>query len=78
MEPTTGQAPGSEIRNLATRLGVDLCVPTEQAAQLLGVAEQTMRQWASRGSGPIRPRRLGRLLRWAVSDINRVLADTAS
>jgi len=48
-------------------------VPTEQAAFYLSRRPQTLRVWAMREDGPIRPVRVhGRLL-WPVAEIKRVL-----
>lgn len=48
-------------------------LPTREAALHLGRAEQTLRIWAMRNSGPIIPIRIGRRLAWPVSDIRRLL-----
>ena len=48
-------------------------LPTPEAAGHLSRAEQTMRLWACRGDGPIKPLRVhGRLL-WPVTEIKRLL-----
>lgn len=48
-------------------------LPTHEAAWHLSRAEQTLRLWACKQDGPIRPIRLhGRLL-WPVSDLRRLL-----
>ena len=48
-------------------------VPTEQAAFYLNRRPQTLRVWAMRENGPIRPVRVhGRLL-WPVAEIRRLL-----
>lgn len=46
---------------------------TAEAARHLGFLEQTLRKWACKGNGPIKPVRLGGRLRWAVADLRRVL-----
>jgi hypothetical protein len=77
MEPTRKRSEPlspTELQQLLQVTGIELSVQTKQGAALLGVAEQTMRRWASEGSGPIRPTRVGNRLRWAVSDIKRLLA----
>ncbi len=48
-------------------------VPTEWAAHYLNFQSQTLRLWASRGTGPIRPIRINRRLAWPVSELKRVL-----
>jgi len=37
---------------------------TEAAAEVFGVAPNTLRQLARRGEGPVQPLRMGRVLRW--------------
>lgn len=47
---------------------------TREAAQELGVAEQTLRRWASEESGPIRPSaKVGGTLRWSGEEILKLL-----
>lgn len=48
-------------------------VPTEQAAYYLNRRPQTLRIWAMREDGPIRPTRINGRLAWSVSEIKRVL-----
>lgn len=45
---------------------------TESAAFHLNRSPQTLREWASKGNGPIRPLRIGGLLAWPVRDIRRL------
>ncbi len=48
-------------------------LPTREAAAHLSRAQQTLRIWACREDGPLRPLRIhGRLL-WPVADIRRLL-----
>jgi hypothetical protein len=48
-------------------------LPTDEAAFHLSRASQTLRLWACREDGPLRPIRVhGRLL-WPVSELRRVL-----
>ena len=48
-------------------------LPTSEAAAHLSRAQQTLRIWACREDGPLRPLRVhGRLL-WPVADIRRLL-----
>lgn len=49
-------------------------LPTEQAAEALSRQPQTLRRWASRGDGPIKPIRILGRLHWRVDDIQRLLA----
>ncbi|MBA4255355.1 MAG: hypothetical protein C0445_05720 [Polaromonas sp.] len=46
---------------------------TEEAAQHLGRSPQTLRIWACKENGPLRPVRVNRRLMWPVSEIRRVL-----
>ncbi len=48
-------------------------LPTNEAAGHLSRAQQTMRLWAMKGEGPIRPIRINGRLAWPVADIKRVL-----
>ena len=48
-------------------------VPTEQAGYYLDRRPQTMRVWACREDGPIRPIRINGRLAWKVSDLKKVL-----
>jgi hypothetical protein len=46
---------------------------TKEAAEALGFAVQTLRGWSSTESGPIRPVRVARSLKWSGDDILTVL-----
>lgn len=48
-------------------------VPTEQAAHYLLRRPQTLREWACREHGPIRPVRVNGRLGWNVAEIKAVL-----
>lgn len=48
-------------------------VPTEQAAHYLLRRPQTLREWACREHGPIRPTRINGRLAWPVAELRRVL-----
>lgn len=48
-------------------------VPTAEAALHLNRAPQTLRLWACREDGPIRPLRINGRLAWPVSELRRVL-----
>lgn len=48
-------------------------LPTPEAARHLHRAEQTLRLWACRESGPLRPLRINGRLAWRVSDIRRLV-----
>ena len=48
-------------------------LPTQEAAGHLSRAQQTLRIWACREDGPIRPIRINGRLAWPVSELRRVL-----
>lgn len=48
-------------------------LPTQEAAQHLNRAQQTLRIWAMRGNGPITPMRINGRLAWPVADLKRLL-----
>lgn len=48
-------------------------VTTAQAAKILNRAPQTMRTWASRGDGPVKPIRINGRLAWPLDEISRLL-----
>jgi len=52
-------------------------VPTEQAAHYLNRQPQTLRGWACKEDGPLRPVRINGRLAWPVADIKRVLGVAA-
>lgn len=52
-----------------TRAGL----PTNEAAFHLNRAQQTLRLWAMREDGPLRPRRINGRLHWATADIRCLL-----
>ncbi len=47
-------------------------LPTREAAPQFSRAEQTLRKWASTGTGPCEPLRINGRLAWRVSDIRRL------
>lgn len=47
-------------------------ITTEQAAYYLNRRPQTMRIWACRENGPVRPIRINGRLAWPVADIRRI------
>jgi hypothetical protein len=49
------------------------CIPTAEAARHLNRREQTLRNWSSTDSGPLRPVRVNGRLAWSVEDIRRLL-----
>lgn len=48
-------------------------LPTHEAAAQLNRAQQTLRLWAMREDGPLRPMRINGRLAWRVDDLRRVL-----
>ena len=48
-------------------------VTTEQAAHYLNRRPQTMRSWASKGDGPLRPTRIHGRLSWGMAEIRELL-----
>lgn len=48
-------------------------LPTAEAALHLNRAQQTLRLWACRENGPIRPIRINGRLAWRVADIRRLV-----
>ena len=48
-------------------------LPTNEAAYHLSRAQQTLRLWAMREDGPLRPMRINGRLAWPVSELRRVL-----
>ena len=48
-------------------------VDTAHAAFYLHKAPQTLRIWACKENGPIRPRRIGATLHWPTAEIKRLL-----
>ena len=48
-------------------------LPTPEAALHLNRAQQTLRIWAMRENGPVRPIRINGRLAWPVAELRRVL-----
>lgn len=48
-------------------------LPTAVAAYHLNRAQQTLRLWAIREDGPIRPRRINGRLAWPTADLRKLL-----
>lgn len=48
-------------------------LPTNEAAYHLNRAHQTLRVWAMREDGPIRPLRINGRLAWPVSELKRLM-----
>jgi hypothetical protein len=52
-------------------------ITTAEAAAHLNRAQQTLRIWACRENGPIRPIRINSRLAWPVADLKRLLGVAA-
>jgi hypothetical protein len=52
-------------------------LPTDEAARHLNRAEQTLRIWACRENGPLRPLRINGRLAWKTADIRALLGMSA-
>lgn len=52
-------------------------ITTEEAATLLNRKPQTLRVWASRENGPIRPIRINGRLAWKLNEIELLIAGGA-
>jgi hypothetical protein len=48
-------------------------VPTDQAAYYLTRQQQTLRGWACREDGPLRPLRINGRLAWPVAELKKLL-----
>lgn len=48
-------------------------LPTPEAAFHLNRAQQTLRLWAMRENGPVRPIRVNGRLAWPVAELRRIL-----
>lgn len=51
-------------------------LPTDEAARHLNRAEQTLRIWACKENGPLRPLRVNGRLAWRTDDLRRLLGVT--
>lgn len=58
---------------VALALETRTALPTNEAAFHLCRANQTLRLWAMREDGPLRPMRVNGRLAWPVSELRRVL-----
>ena len=52
-------------------------LPTDEAAFHLSRAQQTLRLWAMREDGPLRPIRINGRLGWPTAELRRLLGVTA-
>ena len=70
----------SEIAESFTPLELEgrTAVKTAAAAYYLCRHQQTLRSWACKDNGPLRPIRINGRLAWSVSDIRRLLGNAPS
>lgn len=61
------------IQPVALEREVRASLPTSEAAFHLNRAQQTLRLWAMREDGPLRPTRINGRLAWPVAELKRVL-----
>lgn len=52
----------------------DKLIKTEEAARALGLNSKTLRSYARRGDGPLPVVRIGRTVRYRISDVNALIA----
>lgn len=65
------------IQLIPLALETRTAITTAEAAGHLNRAQQTLRLWAMREDGPIRPVRVHGRLAWPVADLKRVLGVAA-
>ena len=63
------------IQPVALERETRAALPTQEAAFHLNRAQQTLRLWAMREDGPLRPLRINGRLAWRVADIRAMLGD---
>ena len=67
----------STTQPVSLALETRTALPTHEAAFHLSRASQTLRLWAMREDGPLRPRRINGRLAWSVADLKALLGVTA-
>lgn len=65
------------IQPVALEREIRASLPTSEAAFHLNRAQQTLRLWAMREDGPLRPVRINGRLAWPVAELKRVLGVAA-
>ena len=72
---STAKVAGNEDAHVFVPLDIEVraAVPTLDAAFHLSRAQQTLRIWACRENGPLRPMRINGRLAWPVADLRRLL-----
>lgn len=63
----------NRVQHVALANEIRVSLPTPEAAFQLSRAQQTLRLWAMKGTGPLRPTRINGRLAWPVAEIKRVL-----
>jgi DNA-binding transcriptional MerR regulator len=48
-------------------------ISTKEAAKAFNAHPATLQYWARTGTGPMKPIKIGRRLRWPIDDIKRIL-----
>lgn len=71
--PLTTWTPADGVKVIPLAQESRTHIPTEEAAAHLLRRPQTLRQWAMRENGPIRPIRVGVRLMWPVAAIRAAL-----
>ena len=61
------------VQPVSLALETRAVLPTLEAAFHLNRAQQTLRLWAMREDGPLRPRRINGRLAWSVKDLKALL-----
>lgn len=64
---------GAHFQPVALERETRATLPTPEAAYHLNRAQQTLRLWAMRQDGPVRPLRINGRLAWRVTDLKRLL-----
>lgn len=65
------------IQPVALETETRAALPTNEAAYHLNRAQQTLRLWAMREDGPLRPMRINGRLAWPVAELRRLLGVAA-
>lgn len=65
------------IQPVSLNLETRSALPTAEAAFHLNRAQQTMRLWAMREDGPLRPLRINGRLAWKTDDLRKLLGVSA-
>ena len=61
------------VQPVSLALETRAALPTREAAFHLNRADQTLRLWAMRDDGPLRPLRVGGRLAWKTDDLRKLL-----